>query len=343
MKHFATAAIMVSLVTGCAHVGTRSVQRDMPGFNEAMAQATDEQLLNNLVRLHFRDTPTFLSVVSIAASESLSLGASANFARAGMAPQGTRRETRTGAQIGYSQMPTISYRPLQGAEFSKHLTRPITLETMMLLGISGFDFLDIWELFTERLPMGDTPRRPLSESPFPDAKDVAHFAELLLQLGRATDFEHRDPFKGVVATSRSQPESEATRRANAEVMSEIILTRFASQHGEAKQQAFRDDYLGGSTVLIYRSLLGVLNYLSHTVESGAATVPEGSNAMRYLRIRSGSRPADPYCATRYRGVWYWIDYDDERSKSTLALLSILYNAISDTHDGARPQFSIPLR
>ncbi|MFA7173513.1 MAG: hypothetical protein WC340_08880 [Kiritimatiellia bacterium] len=328
--------LIPALMAGCTHIGTKSVQRDMPGFNEAMALATDEQLLNNLVRLRFKDSPAFMSVASIMASESLSMGSSAGLAVTDINPLGTESKTKTfGGQIGYSQMPTISYRPLQGVEFSQRLTRPIKLETMMFLGISGFDFLTIWELFTESFHTQSPPplARPLADSPFADEVDVEHFGQLLLQIGDENDFMYRDPFKSRQMRAMPGAETESLRKRNASVMAEILLKRFAAQYSKEQQMAFRSNYLTGDVVLIYRSLLGVLYDLS------AAT----DNTNPYLKILSGSHPQDAYCATKYRGTLYWVAYADENSKTTISLLSILYNAISDTGEAAMPNLSIPLR
>lgn len=338
------------MVSGCTHIGTRSVQRDMPGFNEAVAQATDEQLLSNLVRLRFRASPSFLSVVNIAASEHLSMGASAGFNIIKASPANTRTTQRnTGAQLGYSQQPTISYRPLHGIEFSRHLTRPIPLETMLMLGISGFDFLDIWELFIESLTPEETSFiRLLNEAPFPDEIDTRRFAVLMMQIGNVTDFDYRNPFKGRGMSTRPSSVNEETRMENARVMADVILRRFADKHEPDVLQGFRNRYLSSDdTVLIYRSMLGVLYDLSAAVavDEGDKGVDEfvRLEARSYLRIHSGPRPNNAYCVTRYRGVWYWIDNDDMRSKTTLSLLTILFNAISDSGDGGRPQFTIPLR
>ena len=112
-----------------------------------------------------------------------------------------------------------------------------------------------------------------------------------------------------------------------------VQKRFASKYSKEQQMAFRSHYLTGDVVLIYRSLLGVLYDLSVATDG---TSP-------YLKIQSGSHPQDAYCATKYRGTWYWVAYADENSKTTISLLSILYNAISDTGESSMPKFSLPLR
>jgi hypothetical protein len=53
------------LATGCASLGSRALKGERVNFNAALQQTADEQLLLNLVRLRYRDTPAFLEVTSI--------------------------------------------------------------------------------------------------------------------------------------------------------------------------------------------------------------------------------------------------------------------------------------
>jgi hypothetical protein len=48
------------LATSCASLGSRAIKGERINFNAALQQTADEQLLLNLVRLRYRDTPAFL-------------------------------------------------------------------------------------------------------------------------------------------------------------------------------------------------------------------------------------------------------------------------------------------
>src|SRR5438128_2205778 len=73
---FATLAAC-ALISGCASFGPQSLQQTRLQYNEAVKATTEEQLLLNIVRLRYTDTPSSLAVSTIAAqferSQSLQL------------------------------------------------------------------------------------------------------------------------------------------------------------------------------------------------------------------------------------------------------------------------------
>ena len=79
-------------------------------YNVALQQTNDEQVLLNLVRLKYRDTPIFIEVSGI--NSKLSFQASAEV--------GTELKEKThdifslGGGVAYMTEPVITYTPLQG-------------------------------------------------------------------------------------------------------------------------------------------------------------------------------------------------------------------------------------
>ena len=68
--------LLVLSLAGCqASFGPRALQRTHPAYNQAIVTSVNEQMLQNLVRIRYRDVPFFLEIGSVTAS--LSLGASA--------------------------------------------------------------------------------------------------------------------------------------------------------------------------------------------------------------------------------------------------------------------------
>lgn len=51
---------MVVGVSACAGVGHNRIEGERSNYNIAIQRSNDEQLLLNLVRLRYRDTPFFL-------------------------------------------------------------------------------------------------------------------------------------------------------------------------------------------------------------------------------------------------------------------------------------------
>lgn len=53
------------IVSGCASIGPDSVQRDRIDYVEAISNSSKDQLLLNIVRLRYDDTPVFIDVSSV--------------------------------------------------------------------------------------------------------------------------------------------------------------------------------------------------------------------------------------------------------------------------------------
>jgi hypothetical protein len=108
-----------------------------------------------------------------------------------------------------------------------------------------------------------------------------------------------------------------------------------------------------------RSLLGVLYFLSQSVElpapdvqAGLATVTLDDHGRpfdwskvtgRVMTIHSQKeRPEKAYVAVRYRGSWFYIADDDPRSKATFSLLNILFSLQAATGKNESPLLTLPV-
>lgn len=70
------AALPATLLQGCQSAfGPESLKRTHPAYNAAITASVNEQMLQNLVRLRYRDVPFFLEIGSVTAT--LSVGANA--------------------------------------------------------------------------------------------------------------------------------------------------------------------------------------------------------------------------------------------------------------------------
>jgi hypothetical protein len=62
---------------GCHQAGPDSVETSRSNYNIAIQQTSSEQLLLNLARLRYRDTPFFMEVASVSTSFDFDASASA--------------------------------------------------------------------------------------------------------------------------------------------------------------------------------------------------------------------------------------------------------------------------
>ena len=121
---------VVSLVVGlmtmsCASFGPNKLQSSHLNYNKAVQQAQMEEDLLNIVRLRYLDTPVSLSVSSISAQASFTVGTGGEF---GLVEGDSSANITPG--ISYTDRPTITFTPIQGREFLESLAKPIPLKTL---------------------------------------------------------------------------------------------------------------------------------------------------------------------------------------------------------------------
>jgi hypothetical protein len=117
----ARVALLAACFAACGCLGPAAVRSTRMRYNEVVRSTNDEQLLMNLVRLRYADTPVFIDLPNITSQFEVSAGGSdpgpggaqTNFGIAGL----TGRDT-----------PTLSYHPRQGREIAKALLNPLSAD-----------------------------------------------------------------------------------------------------------------------------------------------------------------------------------------------------------------------
>jgi hypothetical protein len=104
------------LASGC--LGPAAVRSTRLRYNESMRATNDEQLLTNLVRLRYADSPIFIDLPTITSQFELAAGGS------DVGPAGSQTNFGVAGLTGRDS-PTLSYHPRQGREISKALLNPL--------------------------------------------------------------------------------------------------------------------------------------------------------------------------------------------------------------------------
>ena len=166
---------LITLSSGClATFGPQAIERTHPAYNEAIITSINEQVLQNMVRMRYRDVAFFLEIDSVTTSLSLEANAGVD----GGLNFGGPDSLSPDLGLGYADSPTISYTPLEGENRLKRLLRPIESEAILMLTQSGWDidrvlglcFEQINELYNAPTASGPTPQRE---------KDYGQFNKLL--------------------------------------------------------------------------------------------------------------------------------------------------------------------
>jgi hypothetical protein len=172
----ATLALLVSCAfTGCASIGPATLDQTRLQYNEAVKRTTEEQLLLNIVRLRYTDTPSSLAVSSIAAQfeRTQSVAVLPFFTAAGGDISRSFTTVLPQAQFQAADRPTFSLTPLDDQEFTRKLFTPLPLDGVIYLAKTTWPISKVFRLYLENLnwipnaqtASGPTPRQapPVSE------------------------------------------------------------------------------------------------------------------------------------------------------------------------------------
>lgn len=109
-------------VTACRSIGPDSVPRDRVDYSNALADSWKDQIVLNIVRLRYGDTPTFLDVSSVISAYTRQVATQATGAvNIGVPEDSTvtpNASTNLSAGGSFNDRPTISYTPLTGRKFA---------------------------------------------------------------------------------------------------------------------------------------------------------------------------------------------------------------------------------
>lgn len=344
----------LSLIS-CVNLGPTTLKSERSNYNLSVQRTNDEELMLNLVRLKYRDTPFFMEVSSVASQFTLSTRANAS----ATVKDGVKGLFGLGGSVGMTEKPTVTYSPLQGEKFIQRVLSPLPLKTIALLFHSGWSIERIFRLSFQR--MNQLKNAPMASGPTPsNAPQYMMFASAVKFL---RELQIRD------AINLSYNENNG--------VSQLILhiNEEDKNREEAKQFALALNVEPGKTRYVFafspalnktdqihvvsRSLLGIMFYLSQAVEVPRADVLQGKVTQTktpdgkifdwkevtgdLLKIRSLSGKPEVYSkSTYYRGTWFYIDDSDLSSKSTFSLLAQIFSLQAGKIEDNAPLLTLPL-
>jgi hypothetical protein len=355
-------------LTGCATgLGPRAIHSERPDYNQQIVRSADEQMLLNLVRLRYNDTPLFLELGSVVTSYDYSAAFTASGQiNANNAPATGQANLGTG--FSYSEHPTVTYSPLTGDQFAERMLSPIPLDSMMLFSQSGWSVerlfliavLRVNDLFNAISVTGPTPRHKPAYEPFLEFTE--HFRALqkagLIGLdwerkGHETNAPGRDPRFWIRMPADT----------NSALAAEVLAVRRALDlppgASEFTLSAFPYRRQPTEVGIRCRSLMGILYFLSTAVEppaphlqAGLVTLTSDEHGQPFdwskftgtvLAIHSQKdHPANAAVAVKHRGWWFYIADNDANSKITFSLLNTLFQLQATTGTGKSPLLTLPV-
>jgi hypothetical protein len=346
-------AALAVVITGCTHLGPRTVAVDRFDYSTAIADSWKQQTLLNIVKLRYMDLPVFVDVASIVSGYSMQTGGSLN---------GTL-STRTaiqgnflaaGGSAIYTDRPTITYVPMTGEKFLRGLMTPIDPKNIFFMLQSGYPADFILGLTVESL--NGVRNRSTAAGVMREAdSDFVRALELMCEVQAAGAFGMRveeDKAKGSTAVLffRRDDVSADILAKTAEIRRLLKLP--------AEQQKYVISYSpvrGADNELAVnsRSLIQIMaafaSYMdlpeAHLKDHSAVPAPADSsvkNQRNNMRIHSGkNKPATAYAAVHYRDHWFWVDEGDWQTKRALTAIMFFFTLTETGSSDKLPLITIP--
>jgi hypothetical protein len=189
-------AAACSGASGC--IGPKAIRSTRMRYNEVVRATNDQQLLINIVRLRYADSPVFIDLPNITSQFELSSQATYLGGRGNQFPG----QTNLGfAGLSARDTPTLSYHPREGREIAKAMLTPLSaelfsvfnagadIEQLLLLTIN-----DINDVPNAPRATTLTPRVPEDNSAF--VRGIRLLAELRAREATELAFEMEEESEG---------------------------------------------------------------------------------------------------------------------------------------------------
>jgi hypothetical protein len=130
----AAGLVLMSILSGCM-IGPRVYESSFNDYNDAIRKTSDGQMLSNLVRMRYLESPIFLQVASV--SSSFSVGGSAG--ATGTFISGGNDQAGINAGGSYSENPTITFSLPESRKYYGMLMAPLSSNQILQLIDGGWD------------------------------------------------------------------------------------------------------------------------------------------------------------------------------------------------------------
>jgi hypothetical protein len=371
MKAFKTnfplilACLMPLALGGCA-MATRAVKTDFSAYNQVLEENQSQQMLLNLVRLHYHEVPMFMQVGTIVNSYQSTGGGNLSYNLNNLIPFGglifgsaaTSSSAGAGLTYNFGSSPTVTYTPIDGDAFTKQFLANITPETFCLLIKSGWPADKLGRLLIERVIMHDGKVLVSHHGASTHDQFVAwvnslrtaqksYKLEVLNYAAPAASAPAAAVAETNASTTNSQTVASDTNAPAAQAPSTSSTTASDPSMPEPGSLCIST---GDSILMVkkisFRSLYDAMFVAAkncETPESQKDTVNPTEKANGSIRIHcSFLHPRDASVCVWYKGHYYYILNNDIDSKDTLLFLMTLYR-IQASPNATGATLTLPVR
>jgi hypothetical protein len=343
-------AAMLAL-SSCASIGPATVRRDQVDYADAVSEAAKRQLLLNLVKLRYGDTPNFVTLSQLVAGYTLEgrLSIAGDFDRHALV-FGHNFDFGVGGT--FSDRPTVTYTPLQGAAFAELMLKPISPNSLFAVILAGGSPRIVFGLGVDTINgLNNWSRRPGGF--LPERREFNQVVSLLSELNDAGRLQLR--FESTPAGVQAYLD---TRRRDGQLADPRYAQLIALLGLDPSLGRYRIVFgLGDSgpdeITIQTRSLIGTLREIASRIsvpqsdiEDGRTYAPPPTVAGAGEQIELGINhqmlpPFDAFVAVSYDDDWFWIPNDDYQAKATFTMLMLLFNLATPGAESGLPVITIP--
>ncbi len=334
---------------GCRPIGPATVLRDRFDYASTISDSVKSQMLLNMVKLRYGDSPVFVDVSSVISQYVVSNAFNYNFL---WEYPPTVRSPSVGGTVVYSDRPTITYTPLTGEKFTRSLLTPIQPSSIFSLVQSGKSVDFVFYLCVQSINgisnRFDGPARTIPIDP--------DFIELLARMRRVQQ-------SGMVGMRVQAVEKQLTtvlyfrKDVSPEIAEDVAWIK---QKLGLSPQASEFNVVYGAVpkneneiALLTRSVMEILIQIASAVEvpdediqqNRTYTVAKTKDPLQELvgvRILSGrEKPCDAFVSILYRDRWFWIEDTDFRSKQVFSGLLMIISLMEADRGVGQPVITVP--
>jgi hypothetical protein len=324
------------------------LESDLIPYATAISDSQKRQILLNIVRLRYGDTPTFLSVNQVLSSYTLEQRGELGL---NLFPGSEEANTATGlGSVTFSDRPTVTFAPLSGERLARSAVQPLSPAELLPLAQVGLPIDVLFRLGVQSIG-------PLRNTVVLGGQEGAgdpQFFELLTGMRRlqvagiltVRFVRGKDGNRVFLGINGNDQELKA------------VAVRVRRLLGMAPGQTEAEVVYGGVSsgrhqiAMLTRPLIAAFSQVSAEIEvpptdvAAGGTIPSSHLSPFGLKpiiaVHSGSAaPSDAVTAVTYGGSSFWIDEDDFNSKVAYNILVLMVAVVNAAPAGQGPVLAVP--
>ena len=340
-------------MTGCAGIGLGTVTHDQFAYTNAISESWKRQMLMNMVKLRYGDTPVFLDVASVISQYSLETEVSGGASWDAFLP--TDSQT-VGVRGRYADRPTITYQPIRGEKFTRSLMTPIPPTALLSLVQTGYRADLVFRICVQSINgihnrVGGKAETRSADSDFYRLTSSLLNVQKSMALGMRIEEDEAKKQSAVFLFRKKNIEPEISAEIDAIKM--LLGLNLDQQNFNVVYGAIAKN--DQEIAILSRSMLEILLELAsyfevptkHVTEKRTmATVGVDMDTVisepSIMRVQSSrKKPANSFVTIQYRDHWFWIDDRDLSSKRVFTFLMFLITLAETGSPGQAPLITVP--